>query len=139
MKKLMCLLLVLAMLIPSAALAKETTFTELYSSELKTLDYVDSTTTALTTFAMNCIMGLVYYDNFGLLRPGAAKNWSVSEDGTVYTFYLMHSSALMSPSRACWMVAGQLLIHSVVVSSTGRMPATGDPSMETFMKGLDWN
>ena len=88
MKKLLSILLVCAMLLPTAALAKETTYTELYSSELKTLDYVDSTTTALTTFAMNCILGLVYYDNFGLLRPGVAKNWSISEDGTVYTFYL---------------------------------------------------
>ena len=88
MKKLLSILLVCALLLPTAAMAKETTYTELYSSELKTLDYVDSTTTALTTFAMNCILGLVYYDNFGLLRPGAAKNWSISEDGTVYTFYL---------------------------------------------------
>jgi len=65
-----------------------TSFTELYSSELKTLDYLDSTLTALTTFAMNCEMGLVYFDNFGLLRPGVAENWSISSDGTVYTFYL---------------------------------------------------
>ena len=65
-----------------------TTFTELYSSELKTLDYLDSTLTALSTFAYNCEMGLVYFDNFGLMRPGVAKNWSISDDGTVYTFYL---------------------------------------------------
>ena len=88
MKKLLSVLLVCALLLPIAALAPETTFTELYSSELKTLDYLDSTLTALTTFAYNCEMGLVYYDNFGLLRPGVAKNWSISEDGTVYTFYL---------------------------------------------------
>ena len=87
MKKLLCILLIGAMLLSSAAFA-ETTFTELYSSELKTLDYVDSTLTALSTFAYNCEMGLVYYDNFGLLRPGVAESWSISEDGTVYTFYL---------------------------------------------------
>ena len=72
----------------TAALADNGTFSELYSSELQTIDYVDSTLTALTTFAMNCEMGLVYFDNFGLLRPGVARNWSISEDGTVYTFYL---------------------------------------------------
>ncbi len=65
-----------------------TTYTELYSSELKTLDYVDSTLTALTTFCNTCEAGLVYFDNFGLLRPGMAKSWSISDDGTVYTFYL---------------------------------------------------
>ena len=88
MKKLLSILLICALLTPVAALGAGTTYTELYSSELKTLDYLDSTLTALTTFAYNCELGLVYYDNFGLLRPGVAKNWSVSEDGTVYTFYL---------------------------------------------------
>ena len=47
MKKLLSVLLVCALLLPMAALAQETTFTELYSSELKTLDYLDSTLTAL--------------------------------------------------------------------------------------------
>ena len=88
MQKLLSVLLICALLVPMAAIGEGNTFTELYSSELKTLDYLDSTLTALTTFAYNCELGLVYYDNFGLLRPGVAKNWSVSEDGTVYTFYL---------------------------------------------------
>ena len=91
MKKILSLILasVLALSVAlTAAGAAGTTFSELYSSELQTIDYVDSTLTALTTFAMNCELGLVYFDNFGLLRPGVAKNWSISEDGTVYTFYL---------------------------------------------------
>ncbi len=111
MKKFLSVLLVLVMVVSMAACGKNpdqqsnvpgssadsteqtkpivlTSFTELYSSELKTLDYLDSTLTALTTFAMNCEMGLVYFDNFGLLRPGVAENWSISKDGTVYTFYL---------------------------------------------------
>ena len=91
MKKIVALILaaVLALSVAmTAAGAAGVTFSELYSSELQTIDYVDSTLTALTTFAMNCEMGLVYFDNFGLLRPGVAKNWSISEDGTVYTFYL---------------------------------------------------
>ncbi len=91
MKKILALIVasVLALSVAmTAAGAAGTTFSELYSSELQTIDYVDSTVTALTTFAMNCELGLVYFDNFGLLRPGVAKNWSISEDGTVYTFYL---------------------------------------------------
>ena len=70
MKKLLSVLLICALLVPMAAIGEGNTFTELYSSELKTLDYLDSTLTALTTFAYNCELGLVYYDNFGLLRPG---------------------------------------------------------------------
>ena len=91
MKKTAALLLSLAMLLSMAGFVHGDslpTFTELYSSELQTIDYVDSTLTALTTFAMNTQLGLVYFDNFGLLRPGVAENWSISADGTVYTFYL---------------------------------------------------
>ncbi len=67
---------------------KETQFTQLYSTELQTFDWVDSTLTDLSTFAYNTQLGLVYFDRFGLMRPGIAENWHISEDGTVYTFYL---------------------------------------------------
>ncbi|MBQ5328952.1 MAG: peptide ABC transporter substrate-binding protein [Oscillospiraceae bacterium] len=36
----------------------------------------------------NCFQGLLDKDQNGVLIPGAAKKWEVSEDGLVYTFHL---------------------------------------------------
>lgn len=36
----------------------------------------------------NCYQGLLDKDENGQIIPGAAKDWSVSEDGLVYTFYI---------------------------------------------------
>lgn len=90
MKKLLCLVFAAVMLFASVGMAKEdaSVYTELYSTELNTIDYVDGTLTALSTFAYTCELGLTYFDNFGLMRPGLAENWSVSEDGCVYTFHI---------------------------------------------------
>lgn len=90
MKKLLCLVVAIVMLLASVGVsAKEAgVYTELYSTELNTIDYVDGTLTALNFFANIVELGLTYFDSYGLMRPGLAENWSVSEDGTVYTFYL---------------------------------------------------
>lgn len=39
-------------------------------------------------FLCNCFEGLVTYDDEGNVVGGAAENWDISEDGTVYTFHL---------------------------------------------------
>ncbi len=104
MKKTISILLVLAMILGLAACSgnneakntdepekPEKVYTEynaLYDSELKTIDYLNSTVTSLSTLAYNCQEGLIGFDGYGLLRPRIAKNWSISADGTVYTFYL---------------------------------------------------
>ena len=36
----------------------------------------------------NCFEGLVRCDDDGNITPGCAESWSVSSDGTIYTFYL---------------------------------------------------
>ena len=36
----------------------------------------------------NCFQGLLDKDENGTIIPGAAEKWEVSEDGTVYTFYI---------------------------------------------------
>ena len=37
---------------------------------------------------VNCFEGLVTYDETGSIVAGNAESWDISEDGTVYTFYL---------------------------------------------------
>lgn len=65
-----------------------TTYNELYSTELSTLNYLSSTNTSLTHFAYSVVDGLVEFDRYGLLRPCLAVNWEVNDDSTVYTFHL---------------------------------------------------
>lgn len=65
-----------------------TTYNELYSAELKTLNYLSSATTNLTHFAYSVVDGMVEFDRYGLLRPCLAVNWEISDDSTVYTFHL---------------------------------------------------
>lgn len=41
-----------------------------------------------SVFLCNCFEGLVTYDESGNVIGGAAENWDISDDGTVYTFHL---------------------------------------------------
>ena len=52
------------------------------------MDYLVTSTLNDMVVAMNTVMGLVEHDNFGVIRPNAAKYWTKSEDGLVYTFTL---------------------------------------------------
>lgn len=65
-----------------------TTYKEVYSSELKTLNYLHSTDTGLTQLAYMIEDGLVEFDQYGIMQPCLATSWDVSDDGTVYTFHL---------------------------------------------------
>jgi len=63
-------------------------YNTVYSAELARLDYLVSSTVSEMQVAMNTISGLVEHDNFGVLKPAAARTWSISPDGLVYTFNL---------------------------------------------------
>ena len=65
-----------------------TTYTQVYSDELTTLNYLNTTATAVTTLGGLCVDGLIEFDQYGIMRPCLATDWEVSEDGTVYTFHL---------------------------------------------------
>jgi len=53
-----------------------------------TIDWLNTSSQADTEVTVNCVDGLVEYDNLGILNPALAESWDVSEDGTVYTFHL---------------------------------------------------
>ena len=63
-------------------------YVAVYSAELTTLDHFRSNTTDLLAMAYSTNDGLVEFDRFGLLMPGLATSWDVSEDGRTYTLHL---------------------------------------------------
>lgn len=65
-----------------------TTYTQVYSAEVSTLNYLQSTATDVTVLGSLCVDGLVEFDRYGVMQPCLAESWDVSDDGTVYTFHL---------------------------------------------------
>ncbi len=65
-----------------------TTYTQVYSAEVSTLNYLQSTATDVTVLGSLCVDGLVEFDRYGVMQPSLAESWDVSDDGTVYTFHL---------------------------------------------------
>lgn len=73
---------------PEIIVKQYTTYKEVYSSELSTLNYVHSTNTALTQMAYLICDGLIEFDQYGVMQPCLATSWETSDDGLVYTFHL---------------------------------------------------
>ena len=65
-----------------------TTYTQVYSAEVSTMNYLQSTATDVTVLGSLCVDGLVEFDRYGVMQPCLAESWDVSDDGTVYTFHL---------------------------------------------------
>jgi len=63
-------------------------FFAVYSGEFRNLNYLVTSTLNDMIVAQNCVMALVQPDNYGVLQPHAAESWTISPDGTVYTFKL---------------------------------------------------
>ncbi|MCH4887450.1 peptide ABC transporter substrate-binding protein [Acidaminobacter sp. JC074] len=59
-----------------------------YSGEVKTLNYLVTSSTNEFGFAANFIDTLVDYDKYGKLIPSLATDWEVSDDGLVWTFHI---------------------------------------------------
>ena len=51
-----------------------------------TLDTLNTSSQSDTEILVNCVDGLVQYNNLGQMIPALAESWSLSEDGLVYTF-----------------------------------------------------
>jgi len=60
----------------------------IYSGELTTINYLTTSSTAEFSIAANTIDCLVEYDNLGIVRPAMATEWTISDDGLVWTFTL---------------------------------------------------
>ena len=51
-----------------------TTYTEVYSSELSTLNYLSTTATAVAVLGGLCVDSLVEHDQYGIMRPCLATH-----------------------------------------------------------------
>jgi oligopeptide transport system substrate-binding protein len=65
-----------------------TTYRQLYSGEVQTLNYLVTSTTNDFKLSANVIDTLVEYDPYGNIQPSLAEKWEVSDDKLTYTFHL---------------------------------------------------
>ena len=72
----------------SAAPKGTADYASIYANELTTMNYLVSSTINEHAMFANMIDGLTEYDRYGVLKPSIAKSWTLSPDGTVYTFKL---------------------------------------------------
>ena len=66
----------------------QSTYSYIYSTDPNTLDYIASTRTTTSDITSNLVDGLLENDKYGNLIPSLAEDWTVSEDGLVYTYKL---------------------------------------------------
>jgi ABC-type oligopeptide transport system substrate-binding subunit len=59
-----------------------------FSTAPVTLDWLNTSSQSDTEITVNCVDGLVQYNNLNQLCPAMAESWEVSDDGTVYTFHI---------------------------------------------------
>jgi oligopeptide transport system substrate-binding protein len=67
---------------------KDGTFRNLYASEFTTLDYNNQSTNTYGWHGNLTACTLLEYDEYTILRPNHATEWSMSPDGLVWTFKL---------------------------------------------------
>ncbi len=88
----LALVLIALLVMPAGGLAEgysgQKEFSYLYSIEITTMNYLKTSTTVNMKASPNFVDTLVSYDQYGLLVPALATEWSVSDDGLVWTFKL---------------------------------------------------
>lgn len=91
MKKLLSCLMSLMLLLGLAAApaaAEGNIYTELYGSEVTTLNYLTTGTSWDMAVGANTVDTLIEYNNVGQVIPGLAESWEVSDDQLTWTFHL---------------------------------------------------
>ena len=63
-----------------------TNYARTFSTAPVTIDWLNTSSQSDTEITVNCVDGLVEYNNLGQMVPALAESWSVSDDGLTYTF-----------------------------------------------------
>ncbi len=66
----------------------QNTYALTFSTAPVTIDWLNTSSQSDTEITVNCVDGLVQYNNLNQMMPALAESWEVSEDGTVYTFHI---------------------------------------------------
>jgi len=64
------------------------TYNYTFSTAPATLDWLNTSSQADTEITVNCVEGLVQYDNLSNMQPALAESWDISDDGLTYTFHI---------------------------------------------------
>ena len=127
MKRLLSLVLLCAMAAAlTPAMAEDTAYRTLYSSEVTTLNYLITTTTSEYAVAANVIDTLVEYDRYGQIQPSLAESWERSDDGLTWPFTCARRQWVNGAAEEIAVTA--TFVASISTSSTRRMP----PAPPTF-------
>ena len=73
-------------------LADKQEIRSVYSGEVSTLNYLTTTSTGEFGLCANFIDSLVDYDQYGVMVPGLAASWEISDDGLTYTFHIRENA-----------------------------------------------
>lgn len=116
--------------------SNQSTYSYIYSTDPNTLDYIASTRTTTSDITSNLVDGLLENDKYGNLIPSLAEDWTVSEDGLVYTYKLRKDAKwYTSEGEEYGAVTAQDFVtgikHAVEVKSEGLF------LIQNSIKGLD--
>ena len=59
-----------------------------FSTAPVTIDWLNTSSQSDTEITVNCVDGLVQYDNLGVMQPALAESWEESDDHLTYTFHI---------------------------------------------------
>lgn len=65
-------------------------YTLTFSTAPVTIDWLNTSAQSDTEITVNCVEGLVEYDNLSQMQPALAESWEISDDGITYTFHIRH-------------------------------------------------
>ena len=68
--------------------AEGTTYRQLYSSEVETMNYLTTTTFENLRIPANVVDTLIEYDSYGVVQPSLAEKWESNEDSSEWTFHI---------------------------------------------------
>ncbi|MBQ9458650.1 MAG: peptide ABC transporter substrate-binding protein [Oscillospiraceae bacterium] len=69
-----------------------TDYTTTFSTAPVTLDWLNTSSQSDTEITVNCVDGLVQYNNLSQMTPALAESWDVSPDGLTYTFHIRNGA-----------------------------------------------
>ena len=70
----------------------QTDYTTTFSTAPVTIDWLNTSSQSDTEITVNCVDGLVEYNNLSQMTPALAESWEVSEDGLTYTFHIRENA-----------------------------------------------